>query len=86
DQNRSDDRRWTLICCYNAARNDPYLDHHHPRYTPLEKVADAAIKEAGLKFSDPSHEEAFLRKSVAPAELSKKGGKVFTTEGAKQRS
>ena len=37
DQNRSDDRRWTLICCYNAARNDPYLEHHHPGYTPLKQ-------------------------------------------------
>ncbi len=24
DQNRSPDPRWALICCYNAARNDPY--------------------------------------------------------------
>ena len=23
DQNRSPERRWTLICCYNAARNNP---------------------------------------------------------------
>ena len=22
--NTSPDPRWTLICCYNAARNDPY--------------------------------------------------------------
>jgi len=82
DQNRSDDRRWTLICCYNAARNDPYLDHHHPRYVPLKKVPNEAIKEAGLKFSDPSHESAFLQKSVAPAELKKKGGKVFVADEA----
>jgi ectoine hydroxylase len=60
DQNRSDDRRWTLICCYNAASNDPYLEHHHPRYTPLEKVDDAEIKKAGLKFSDASHQGAFF--------------------------
>ena len=24
DQNRSDDRRWSMICCYNAARKVPY--------------------------------------------------------------
>ena len=77
DQNRSADRRWTLICCYNAARNDPYVDHHHPRYTPLEKVPDRAITEAGLRFSDVAHAGAFLKKSSAPAELTKKGGKVF---------
>ena len=72
DQNRSANRRWTLICCYNAARNDPYIEHHHPRYTPLEKVPDSAIKAAGLKFSGPDHEGAFLEKAVAPAELRKK--------------
>lgn len=80
DQNRSDDRRWTLICCYNAARNDPYLEHHHPRYTPLNKVADAEIKAAGLKFSGAEHADAFLKRSAAPAELRKKGGAVFVAD------
>lgn len=79
DQNRSQDRRWTLICCYNAARNDPYLDHHHPRYTPLEKVPDDAIKAAGVKFADASSEGDFMKKSVPPPELRKKGGKVFVS-------
>lgn len=42
-----------MICCYNAARNNPYKESHHPRYTPLHKVPDSAIKEAGLKrFAD----------------------------------
>ena len=77
DQNRSADRRWTLICCYNAARNDPYLEHHHPGYTPLEKVPDRAIAEAGLRFSDAAHADAFLKKSSAPPALKKMGGKVF---------
>ena len=36
-----------MICCYNAARNDPYKESHHPRYTPLAKVADAAIVASG---------------------------------------
>lgn len=79
DQNRSEDRRWTLICCYNAARNDPYLDHHHPRYTPLEKVPDAQIKAAGVKFASPSSMADFMEKSVPPPELRKKGGKVFVS-------
>ena len=53
DQNRSDNPRWAMICCYNAARNDPYKEAHHPRYTPLRKVPDSAILEAGLRrFSD----------------------------------
>jgi ectoine hydroxylase len=77
DQNLSADRRWTLICCYNAARNNPYLEHHHPRYTPLSKVADSEIKAAGLKFSSADHVDAFLKRSVAPAELQKKVGAVF---------
>jgi hypothetical protein len=45
DQNRSSDPRWSLICCYNAARNNPYKESRHPRYTPLVKVADTAIKQ-----------------------------------------
>lgn len=61
DQNRSDKPRWSMICCYNAARNDPYKDHHHPRYTRLEKVADSAIREAGLRrFSDSTANVAWL--------------------------
>ena len=39
--------RNVLLCCYNAARNDPYKDHHMPRYTPLEKLPDSAVKERG---------------------------------------
>ncbi|MGH9628164.1 MAG: phytanoyl-CoA dioxygenase family protein [Bryobacteraceae bacterium] len=61
DQNRSDKPRWSMICCYNAARNDPYKDSHHPRYTPLEKVPDAAIKEAGLRrFADSRADVSWL--------------------------
>ena len=37
DANSSERNRWNLICCYNAARNDPYFPSHHPQYTPLEK-------------------------------------------------
>lgn len=57
DQNRSPNRRWTLLCCYNAARNDPYLEHHHPRYTPLHKVPDEALREAGLRLADGRSED-----------------------------
>jgi ectoine hydroxylase-related dioxygenase (phytanoyl-CoA dioxygenase family) len=49
DQNTSPDPRWSLICCYNARRNDPYKESRHPRYTPLRKVPDAAIKEWGKR-------------------------------------
>lgn len=47
DQNKSENPRWAFICCYNAARNDPYKDSKHPRYSRLEKWDDARIKEIG---------------------------------------
>ena len=64
DQNRSDNPRWSMICCYNAARNDPYKESHHPRYTPLTKVSDDEIRKAGIKrfgddnsgWLDPNHD------------------------------
>ncbi|HEY3788127.1 MAG TPA: phytanoyl-CoA dioxygenase family protein, partial [Urbifossiella sp.] len=53
DQNRSDHPRWAMICCYNAARNDPFKESHHPRYTPLALVPDEAILQVGVKrFAD----------------------------------
>jgi hypothetical protein len=55
DQNRSENDRWALICCYNARSNSPYKEGRHPSYTPLEPVDDDAIKRAGLKrFADAS--------------------------------
>lgn len=51
DHNDSDHPRWSLICCYNAARNDPYKKHHHPNYTPLETLPDTAVKEVGHAFA-----------------------------------
>jgi ectoine hydroxylase len=61
DQNKSDKPRWSMICCYNAARNDPYKEAHHPRYTPLSKVPDSAIREAGLRrFNDSKSDVAWL--------------------------
>jgi ectoine hydroxylase-related dioxygenase (phytanoyl-CoA dioxygenase family) len=49
DQNRSPNPRWSLICCYNAARNNPYKESNHPRYTPIKKVPDTAIRTVGIK-------------------------------------
>ena len=46
-QNRSQRQRNVLLCCYNAARNNPYMEHHFPRYTPLHKLPDSAVKERG---------------------------------------
>lgn len=47
DANHSDQARWALICCYNAASNDPYKESHHPRYTPLQKVEDSEVLRVG---------------------------------------
>ncbi len=49
NRNDSDNPRWSMIVCYNAARNNPYKESHHPRYTPLKKVPDSAILEVGAK-------------------------------------
>ncbi|XP_062576306.1 L-proline trans-4-hydroxylase-like [Saccostrea cucullata] len=51
--NNSDMRRWVYICTYNKASNDPIIEHHHPRYTPLNKVPNSAIKEC-TNFTDMS--------------------------------
>lgn len=60
--NHSEFPRWAMICCYNAATNDPYEDSHHPRYTPLQKVDDTAVlatagtdastRSAGVTFAN----------------------------------
>lgn len=47
DQNTSDDPRWAFICCYNAARNDPYKQSKHPNYSPLEKWQRERIVDVG---------------------------------------
>ena len=53
DQNKSDNPRWSMICCYNARSNSPYKEARHPSYTPISVVEDDAIKPAGLKrFAD----------------------------------
>lgn len=49
DANTSENPRWTLICCYNAKRNNPYKKHHHPFYSYLEKWPDEKVKEIGRR-------------------------------------
>ena len=70
DQNRSPNWRWTVLFCYNAARNDPYLEHHHPRYTPLSKVPDTAVKAAGVSFTQDA--DAFRKTFANPPELKRR--------------
>jgi ectoine hydroxylase len=49
DANRSPNPRWSLICCYNAARNPCRGRPNHPSYHPLEKWPDSRIKECGMR-------------------------------------
>jgi hypothetical protein len=75
DQNHSENPRWSMICCYNAARNDPYKESHHPRYTPLQKVDDSMIKVVGEKrFADDASDVAWLdpNKDVSATSLADK--------------
>jgi len=77
DANESDHPRWAMICCYNAASNDPYKDSHHPRYTKLEKVEDDRILAIGhdhasrmqTEFADLNRDDTSaksLKKSQSP--------------------
>lgn len=45
--NHSENSRWAMICCYNAASNDPYKESHHPGYTKLDKVGDSELVKVG---------------------------------------
>jgi len=45
--NHSENSRWAMICCYNAASNDPYKESHHPGYTKLHKVDDSELLRVG---------------------------------------
>src|ERR1700753_934134 len=63
DQNKSDNPRWSMICCYNAARNNPYKESHHPRYTALTKLPDAEILAAGNKRFAESDESVWIDNS-----------------------
>jgi ectoine hydroxylase len=76
DQNHSDHPRWSMICCYNAKSNDPYMESHHPRYTPLNKVADGEIRLAGeRRFSGAAGEDAAwldVKEDVSATRLSER--------------
>ncbi|MEX0289821.1 MAG: phytanoyl-CoA dioxygenase family protein [Flavobacteriaceae bacterium] len=60
DQNHSEHSRWSLICCYNAARNSPYKEGQHASYTLLEKVNNDAIKLSSAKGFDGDTEADWL--------------------------
>ena len=56
-QNKSPHPRRAFLCCYNARRNSPYKVVRHPVYTPLARVPDTAIKEAGLKIANQEYSQ-----------------------------
>ena len=79
DSNRSDKPRWSLICCYNAARNDPYKAAQHPRYTPLLKVDDGAIRRIGVnRFQDDPSNGSWLGSEADQTAARKKKGEAAT--------
>ncbi len=59
--NHSDHSRWSMICCYNKATNDPFKESHHPGYTPLKKVPNEKILEVGRADIDSSPQFANLK-------------------------
>jgi ectoine hydroxylase-related dioxygenase (phytanoyl-CoA dioxygenase family) len=71
DQNRSPNRRWTLLICYNAASNDAYVTSDDRSYVKLDKVPDDAIKQAGVKFSNNNTEHFALNAYVPDVGRSK---------------
>lgn len=73
--NESEDPRWGLICCYNARSNNPCKEHHHPCYTPLEKVPDTAVKECDVGAADS--ERTYIEKDEDDANAS---GRRQTTQ------
>jgi ectoine hydroxylase-related dioxygenase (phytanoyl-CoA dioxygenase family) len=74
DRNNSEHPRWSMIVCYNAARNNPYKESHHPRYTPLIKVPDAAVLDVGSRRFSAEDEGAFLVPSEDSSATSLKKG------------
>ena len=63
-QNHSPNPRWAMICCYNAARNNPFKASRHPQYTPLEQVDDTLIKMVGLRRFNDSADVDFMGEKV----------------------
>ena len=65
DQNRSPNRRWPLLLCYNAVSNDTITKDDDRYYVPLEKVSDDAILTTGLRFAH-DNDEHFASQAFVP--------------------
>lgn len=66
NQNHSDLRRWVFIVAFNKKSNNPYVEHHHPRYTPLKMVDDSELLKCdvienleGKWFMNPTEDHSF---------------------------
>lgn len=71
DPNNSENSRWTMICAYNKATNNPYKESHHPSYTKLHKVDDDMIlKVAEMGPQAKDAEFADLREDKSAKSLS----------------
>ena len=66
DANRSANRRWTLLICYNRVDNDTVIKTDDRYYVPLDKVDDGAIRRAGLRFAGGDNEEHFASRPYVP--------------------
>lgn len=62
ESNTSDHSRWSLISAYNLVSNKPYKNEPASCYTPIAKVPDSALLEAGMKGI--SQDADFLSKEV----------------------
>ena len=65
DANRSANRRWTLLICYNRVDNDTFTKVDDRFFVPLEPVDDEAIRRAGLRFAS-GNQEHFASKPYVP--------------------
>jgi len=68
-QNHSDRRRWCFLVAYNREDNNPLIEHHHPRFTPLAPASDSSIldprvplvDDAGKDYMDPKSDESVTK-------------------------
>jgi ectoine hydroxylase-related dioxygenase (phytanoyl-CoA dioxygenase family) len=66
DANTSQQRRWTLLICYNRTDNDTITRTDDRYFVPLDVVEDDAILRAGLKFAGDGGAEHFTSKPYVP--------------------
>ncbi len=66
DANRSANRRWTLLICYNRVDNDTIIKTDDRYFVPLETVDDEAIRRAGLRFARGDNQEHFASRPYVP--------------------